>query len=41
MHRNSKSRAPKLLGEFGEGLVTYALLRQDLKLLASTTSAPT
>lgn len=24
---NNQSRAPKLIGDFGEGLVTYALIR--------------
>jgi len=31
-HTNSESRAPKLLGDFGEGLVTYALIRKGFEV---------
>ena len=31
-HTNSDSRAPKLLGDFGEGLVTYALIRKGFEV---------
>ena len=29
---NSKTRAPKLIGDFGEGLVTYTLIRKDYEV---------
>lgn len=32
MNTNSESRAPKLLGDFGEGLVTYALIRKGFEV---------
>jgi Holliday junction resolvase len=32
LHTNTKSRAPKLLGDFGEGLVAYALIRKGFEV---------
>jgi Holliday junction resolvase len=32
LHTNTNSRAPKLLGDFGEGLVAYALIRKGFEV---------